>query len=67
MKAKLIPTFLTVQCRCNKIVNVRTNQPDVDIYCWNCNRVIHVHLGTGRNNLSVTVDGNKVRPLSIIQ
>lgn len=51
----LQPTVLEVQCRCGKMINIRTKQPVKTVSCWVSRHVLEAHLGGGTNNVSVFV------------
>jgi hypothetical protein len=63
----LLPTYLEVKCKCGKLIQIRTSQKDHHTPCWSCPRVIHVHLGSGKNNLSVYIGSEKIKPIAIYQ
>lgn len=67
MDNTLVPTFLTVKCLCKKMVNIRTKSTDDTVICWKCMRKINVHLGGGKGNIRVSIEGRNVIPSSVIQ
>lgn len=47
----LQPTVLEVQCRCGKMINIRTKQPVKTVSCWVSRHVLEAHLGGGKTML----------------
>jgi hypothetical protein len=64
---RYIPTTFEVRCKCHKTLNIRTKEAEHKIRCWNCNREVIVKLGLGKNNFSITIDGERIKPQAVMQ
>jgi hypothetical protein len=67
MDNTLVPTYLEVKCLCKRTVNIRTRVINHTVTCWHCMRKINVHLGNGKGNIRVSIEGRNVIPSSVIQ
>ncbi len=55
-KGQLQPTLVEILCRCGKPINVRTEEVVKRKSCWQCSRVVEVHLFSGRGKVSAYIE-----------
>ena len=67
MDNTLVPTYLEVRCLCKRTVNIRTRTSFHAVTCWHCMKRIQVHLGSGKGNIRVMIEGRNIIPSSVIQ